>query len=338
MTNSNKTINVPPQEFSANALAPGTQLQEFRILSVIGEGGFGIVYLADDTLLGRRVAIKEYMPSQFASRTQQQTVQVLSERHADSFDAGRRSFINEARTLAQFKHRALVDVFRYWEENGTAYMAMPFYDGPTLRVAIGKRTEGVDQAWLCGILDPLLDALAHMHAANVYHRDIAPDNILLVDDNHPVLLDLGAARHIAAHRTEAVTVMLKPGYAPIEQYAGAAARQGPWTDIYALGAILYFAIRRKPPMPAVSRIEKDTLRSLASLAPPGFSEGFLHVRGGRKRRTAGRRGGETLRGRTRREWPWRTPPTLSNVRAVAIRGRFVRRSRLYAGTCARGAA
>ena len=277
MTNVTPQTGAPPVVHSI-ALPAGTQLQEFRVERVIGEGGFGIVYLADDTLLGRPVAIKEYMPTQLASRTERRTVQVRSEQHSPAFDAGRRSFINEARMLAQFKHRSLVEVFRYWEENGTAYMAMPFYDGPTLRNAIGARPEGIDQAWLERILLPIMDALEHMHRAKVYHRDIAPDNILLVAEDHPVLLDLGAARHIIGEATQAVTVMLKPGYAPIEQYSDDdASRQGPWTDIYALCAVVHFAVCRKSPIAAVGRIDRDPLQSLVDLAPSGFSADFLQA-------------------------------------------------------------
>ena len=276
MTTSSPSDSAPTA--SALALPPGSALQEFRVLSVIGEGGFGIVYLAEDTLLGRRVAVKEYMPTQLAARAGGRTVRVRSDEHAEAFDAGRRSFINEARMLAQFKHRSLVEVFRYWEENGTAYMAMPFYNGPTMRTAIGNRAESVDQIWLARILLPLMDALEHMHRANVYHRDIAPDNILLLGEDYPVLLDLGAARHIIGNVTQAVTVMLKPGYAPIEQYSdGDPTRQGPWTDVYALGAVIYFAIQRKSPIASISRLEKDALPSLAALAPRGFTDQFLQA-------------------------------------------------------------
>lgn len=265
-----------PKVFSSHAALPnGTCLQEFEVTGVVGEGGFGIVYLAQDKQLHRTVAIKEYMPASLASRGDGESVVVRSERHQDTFEAGRRSFITEARMLAQFKHPALVEVFRFWEQNGTVYMAMPYYRGKTLREVL-KNGAQIDERWIKSVLGPVMDALEMMHAQNVYHRDIAPDNVLILTTGAPVLLDLGAARRIISDLTQAVTVVLKPGYAPIEQYAeDTSIRQGPWTDIYALAAVIYFAITGKAPVASVSRIMKDTLVPLLASDYPGFSESFL---------------------------------------------------------------
>ena len=242
-----------PEAGHGTVLPKGTRLQEFEITGVVGEGGFGIVYEANDTLLQRRVAIKEYMPAQLASRTAGRTVKVRSPEQLETFEAGLRSFINEARMLAQFKHAALVEVFRFWEENGTAYMAMPYYEGRTLKQFLSAHPEMANERWLRSMLAPLLDALEHMHEARIFHRDIAPDNILILKSGLPLLLDLGAARRIIGDMTQAITVILKPGYAPIEQYGEeSGSRQGPWTDIYALAAVLYFAITRRTP-PAAPR-------------------------------------------------------------------------------------
>lgn len=207
------SAGLPP---SHAALPNGSLLQEFEVTGVVGEGGFGIVYLAQDRQLQRTVAIKEYMPASLASRGEGRSVVVRSERYQDTFSAGLRSFIAEARMLAQFKHPALVEVFRFWEQNGTVYMAMPFYRGKTLREAL-KGGVAADERWLKALLGPLMDALEMMHEQSVYHRDIAPDNILVLASGAPVLLDLGAARRIITDLTQAVTVVLKPGYAPIEQ-------------------------------------------------------------------------------------------------------------------------
>ena len=257
------------------ALPIGTRLGEFEVTDVIGEGGFGIVYVAEDHLLGRQVALKEYMPSGLASRGAQAEVSVRSARHADTFEAGRRSFINEARLLAQFDHPALVKVFRFWEANGTAYMVMPYYRGRTLRQALADMGSPPSQAWLKLLLLPLVDALQAMHAAQCYHRDIAPDNILLLDSGKPVLLDFGAARRVIGDITQALTVILKPGFAPLEQYAnGPEARQGPWTDVYALAAVIYYCATLKAPVPAVSRMMKDTLAPFASLAGDRYDDDF----------------------------------------------------------------
>ena len=164
-----------PGEY-ADALPASTRLHEFDILSVIGQGGFGIVYLAHDLTLERHVAIKEYMPSALATRTQSMTVSIRSDRHAETFAAGLRSFVNEARLLAQFDHPSLLKVYRFWEAHGTAYMVMPYYLGTTLAKQLTQLAAPPDEAWLKALLYPLLDALAMLHAAHCFHRDIAPDN------------------------------------------------------------------------------------------------------------------------------------------------------------------
>jgi serine/threonine protein kinase len=204
------------------ALPLGTRLRDYEITGLIGEGGFGVVYLAWDHSLQRKVAIKEYMPASMASRVSgSSAIVVKSDRHLDTFKAGLKSFVNEARLLARFDHPSLVKVYRFWEENGTAYMVMPFYEGPTLKTALAELghvpSEGELRAWL----NPLLDALTVMHAAQCFHRDIAPDNILLTERG-PLLLDFGAARRVIGDMTHALTVVLKPGYAPIEQYGDVA--------------------------------------------------------------------------------------------------------------------
>ncbi len=258
-----------------SSLPMGTRLGEFEIVELIGEGGFGIVYLATDHLLGRQVALKEYMPSALASRGAHGQVGVKSERHAETFEAGRRSFVNEARLLAQFDHPALVKVFRFWEGNGTAYMVMPFYRGRTLRQALAEMGTPPTQAWLAQMLSPLLDALETLHVAQCYHRDIAPDNILLLDNGQPVLLDFGAARRVIGDITQALTVILKPGFAPVEQYAnGPEMKQGPWTDVYALAAVIYYCATLKAPVPSVSRMIKDTLVPFATVAGDRYDAAF----------------------------------------------------------------
>ncbi|KIG09309.1 serine/threonine protein kinase [Caballeronia concitans] len=267
----------PPTD---GVLPPGTRLGEFEILGLIGEGGFGIVYRALDTSLDREVAVKEYMPSALAARVGATQVQVKSSRYESMFRAGLKSFINdEARLLARFDHQSLVKVYRFWEANGTAYMVMPYYRGVTLKDALKAMPKPPDEAWLRALLTPLVDALAVLHASNCFHRDISPDNIILLDDSHrPVLLDFGAARRVIGDMTQALTVILKPGYAPIEQYAEVASlRQGPWTDHYALAAMVYFAITGKTPPPSVGRMVSDAYQPLAKLAAGRYSERFLRA-------------------------------------------------------------
>ena len=266
------------QENNSNALQPGVRLGEFEILSVIGIGGFGIVYLAYDHSLQRKIALKEYMPSSLAARSTQLHVTVKSERDAETFNAGMRSFINEAQLLAQFDHPSLLKVYRFWEANDTAYMAMPYYEGPTLTKTLRGRNSPPDEAWLRSLLAPLLDVLETIHVEHCFHRDIAPDNILMLADDRPLLLDFGAARRAIGGMAQAFTVILKPGYAPIEQYADVASmQQGPWTDIYALAAVIHFALKGRPPVPSVARMIADPQIPLAQSEASQYSQAFLRV-------------------------------------------------------------
>lgn len=272
-----KTASATQIGQSNDALPIGTQLSEFEIVDLVGQGGFGIVYLAADHLLERRVAIKEYMPSSLATRGDDMTVVIRSERR-ETFDVGRRSFVNEARLLAHFDHPALVKVFRFWEANGTAYMAMPYYCGRTLREVLQKRSEPPDESWIRKILLPIMEALELIHNEDCFHRDIAPDNIMVLKDGRPVLLDFGAARRVISGMTQALTVILKPDFAPIEQYADIpGARQGPWTDIYALAAVVYFMIMGQVPPPSVHRVMKDQYQPLTEVAAGRYSDQFLRA-------------------------------------------------------------
>jgi hypothetical protein len=259
-----------------NALPLGYRLHEFEVTGLIGEGGFGIVYLARDTQLERTVAIKEYMPASLAARNDGVQVSVRSERHRDTFALGMRSFVNEAKLLASFDHPALIKVYRFWEANGTAYMVMPYYQGPTLKNWLREQKTAPTEAWLKGMLGPLMDALEVIHADHCYHRDIAPDNILMLGPNKPLLLDFGAARRVIGDATQALTVILKPGYAPLEQYAEVPSmKQGPWTDVYALCAVLYAVITGKAPPPSVGRMMKDDLVPATVAAAGRYSVPFL---------------------------------------------------------------
>jgi serine/threonine protein kinase len=259
-------------------LPTGTCFGEFEITGLVGKGDFGIVYLAQDHSLERKVAIKEYMPSLIAARMADAiTVKVRSVQERETFETGRRSFMSEARMLAQFDHPALVKVSRFWEANGTAYMVMPYYEGHTLRDALKVRARPVTEAWVRKILKPVADALALMHRDNCLHRDISPDSIMLLEGNdRPVLLDFDAARRVIGDMTQALTSILRPGFAPVEQYSDLyGIEHGPWTDIYALGAVIHFMILGKTPPISTDRLRKDTYRPLASVAAGRFSDTFL---------------------------------------------------------------
>ena len=264
-----------------DALAPGTHLEEFEIVRVLGAGGFGIVYLAIDHVLQRQVAIKEYMPSALAGRGDGAALVMRSPDLGETFALGLESFFNEARLLACFDHPSLVKVYRCWKAHGTAYMAMQFYPGVTLKQARRGMVAAPDEAWLRAFVEPLLDVLELLHAEGVFHRDIAPDNILLLPDGRPVLLDFGSARRVIGDATQSLTAVLKPNFAPVEQYADMAGMcQGPWTDIYALGATVYFVLTGAAPAPAVLRAVRDALPALSApggAAFAGVSDRFLAV-------------------------------------------------------------
>lgn len=263
-------------DHGANVLPIGTHLGEFEILDLIGEGGFGIVYLAYDHSLERQVALKEYMPSGLATRTTRMAVTVRSQKKLETFTAGLKSFVNEARMLAQFDSPALVKVHSFWEGNGTAYMVMPYYEGMTLKQALQTRKIVPTEAWIRMLLADLFDAIEILHQAHCLHRDIAPDNILLLKDGRPLLLDFGAARRVIGDLTQCFTAILKPGFAPIEQYADIAGlRQGAWTDIYALAAVVYYLITGKAPPPSVARMVHDELIPARVAGMGRYNDAFL---------------------------------------------------------------
>lgn len=266
---------VLPNASEHEFLPTGTQLHEFEITGLVGEGGFGVVYLAYDHLLQRRIALKEYLPVTLAVRGRGQKITLRSQHHAETFAKGLQSFINEARLLARFDHPALVKVHRFWQANGTAYLVMPYYDGPTLKAARLAMPEPPSEDWIRRLLAPLLDALELIHCQDCLHRDIAPDNILLVAEK-PVLLDFGAARRVIGDMTQAMTVILKPGYAPVEQYAEMPGiRQGPWTDLYALGAVLHFLTTGQAPPPSVGRMMQASHVAPAARAEGRYSASLL---------------------------------------------------------------
>ena len=255
----------------------GSRLAEFELMGFIGQGGFSMVYLAWDHSLERRVAIKEYMPSSLAMRSGRSHVAARSERHRATFDAGLGSFVDEGRLLAQFDHPSLVKVYRFWEQNGTAYMAMPFYEGATLKDTLNAMGAAPNEDWLLRLLNPLTAAISVIHGVHCFHRDISPDNVLLLGKSEkPLLLDFGAARRVIGDKTQALTVILKAGYAPIEQYAeDPHLKQGAWTDVYALAAVVYWAITGQTPPTSVGRVINDRYLPLLQCARGRYSDQFL---------------------------------------------------------------
>ena len=252
----------------ADALSPRTRLAEFEILSVLGVGGFGVVYKAFDHSLHRAVAIKEYLPLALAGRADGLSVSVRTLSDEPAFQSGLKSFVGEARLLAQFDHPSLVKVFRFWEAHNTAYMVMPLYHGMTLKQARAQMRTPPSEAWLRQVLWSVLGALRMLHDSQTLHRDISPDNIFLQDLGPPVLLDLGAARHAINDRDHQHTAVLKVNYAPIEQYAGGDADlpQGPWGDLYSLAAVVHGCLCNDTPLPSTLRSIRDRMVPFARVA------------------------------------------------------------------------
>lgn len=238
------------------ALPRGYSLHEYRIESTLGIGGFGVTYLATDNNLNVQVAIKEYLPADLARRCEDQSVRSKSDTTLDTFNWGRSRFLDESRTLATFHHPSIVRVLRFFEANQTAYVVMEFVAGQPLGEWIKTRRPLAEQR-LTAITAALMDGVEVVHRAGYLHRDIKPANIFIREDDSPVLLDFGSARVATAHTER--TAIVSPGYAPLEQYH-THGNQGPWSDLYALGAVLYWIVTGEKPMEATARVPKDPMR------------------------------------------------------------------------------
>ena len=244
------------------ALPQGYALHEYRVEQTLGIGGFGLTYLATDSNLNLKVAIKEYLPGDLAQRGEDQSVQPKSESNSESFKWGLSRFLDESRTLASFRHPNIVRVLRFFEANSTAYMVMEFVAGQPLGEWIRSRRP-LEESSVLSIAGPLLDGLEVIHRTGYLHRDIKPGNVFIREDGSPVLLDFGSAR-TASSGTER-TAIVTPGYAPIEQYHSQG-RQGPWSDLYAFGGVLYWMIIGKRPVEAVARVRQDMLPPAVQVA------------------------------------------------------------------------
>ena len=261
------------------ALPSGHDLQGYRLSEVLGVGGFGVTYLAWDTRLGQQVAIKEYLPNEFAVR-EGTTVQPKSPNDESDFAWGLDRFLDEARTLARFRHPNLVRVLNYFEVNRTAYIVMDYEQGESLD-AILKRKGRLGETQLRRLLLPIVDGLSQMHAAGYLHRDIKPSNVFVRRSNEsPVLLDFGSARQALSTKSKSLTTVASAGYSPPEQYESDG-EQGPWTDIYSLSALCYRALTGRTPIEATRRMNRlmqsqpDPLPRLANQKPADCSRAFL---------------------------------------------------------------
>ena len=265
------------------ALPRGYQIEEYRFLDVLGIGGFGITYLAEDLKLGSHVAIKEYFPNDFAVRERDgSTVYSRSEGTDDDFEWGRKRFVDEARTLARFHHPNIVRVLRLVQANNTAYIVMEYEEGMSLEECV-KSNGSLTETELKRLLLPLVEGLRQVHASNVLHRDIKPSNVYIRSrDKSPVLLDFGAARSALGRRSRSMTAIVTPGYSPPEQYESTS-EQMPSTDIYALSALCYWAATRVAPEEAprrqgmLLRSEGDPQRGMEEVVGRSYSHAFCQA-------------------------------------------------------------
>jgi serine/threonine protein kinase len=249
------------ETYQLNVLRPGTILRNQYLLGKpLGQGGFGITYIARDLNLDMRVAVKEYYPNGYAIRNVENSdrVTITDERLRMDIQKGRDSFLKEARTLAGFKGTpGIVDVLSCFEANGTAYIVMEYLEGETLGHRLKRELFSADEIF--ELIDPILNTLETIHRQKVIHRDISPDNVMMLPDGRLKLMDFGAARLMNYDNQLSMSVVLKAGYAPLEQYS-AKGEQGPWTDIYALCATIYKCITGITPEVIIDRMTEDKLK------------------------------------------------------------------------------
>ena len=263
-------------------LSPGERLGALEIQGQLGKGGFGVTYLALDHGLSRHVAVKEYLPQDWGTRQPDGTVGPRTRMDAEYYQWGLSRFLTEAKTLARFDHPNIMRVYSVLEARGTAYLVSEYVEGPGSRprsLADELKEAGtLSEARVRGLLDALTAGLEPVHAAGLVHRDIKPANIMLRPNGAPVLIDFGAARQTMGRQSKSMTLtqVLTPKYAPIEQYSSRG-HQGPWTDIYSLGAVAYFALSGQLPGDATERVRSDDLARLRFVAPQPVSGGLARA-------------------------------------------------------------
>src|SRR3954471_8670455 len=263
--------------YSSKALPAGTVLREWRLEEVLGVGGLGIVYKARGIYCDELVAIKEYFPSSISERDSEATVVPIDSEAEEVHALGLKKFVEEAKLLWNLstpsRHPNIVSVRSLFEIHGTAYIVMDFEDGMWLS-RMPKQGRGFNERSLWNILRPIAEGLDRAHRVGVLHRDIKPPNILINEDNRPVLIDFGSARFTTAEATSTTVTFHTPPYAAIEQYVKTY-DQGPWTDVYALGVVMYECVTGEKPPEALERLHAGLGNPLAGTKWPGYGKKFL---------------------------------------------------------------
>ncbi len=263
-----------------HALQSETILDRYKIIRILGEGNFGITYLAEDMQLGLEVVIKEYFPNEFAIRSGDGTIAAKNKSLGD-FVKGMQRFKEEAKTLAKFSHPSIVKILGYFEENDTAYFVMEYEEGIDLSQYLKQQNRALNQEEILSIMIPILEGLKEVHKYKYLHRDIKPGNILLRTNKSPVLIDFGASKLAIGEASKSITSILTEGYAPLEQYSTDVKQQGPFTDIYATAAVMYKMIKGEVPTSAQTRSYsllsggEDPYKLLSSLKLSKYDNSFL---------------------------------------------------------------
>jgi tetratricopeptide (TPR) repeat protein len=268
---------------SQYSLKPGVRIGDYEILAELGAGSFGITYKAWDHRLQTYVALKEYLPLEFAVREPDSTVVMpRSERVSNQYQFGLKGFLEEARTLAQFRDARIVRVTNFMEANGTAYLVMDYEEGESLDALLRREQRRLEEPEVLRVMVPVLEGLCIVHRAGVLHRDVKPANIYLRAQGSPLLLDFGAARQALGEETQNLTSIVTPGYGPFEQYQRSS-KQGPWTDVYGAGATLYRLVTGQRPAEAPDRVgavharEKDPNPPASELVKGRYSARLLET-------------------------------------------------------------
>ena len=268
------------QEQNQHSLKNGAVINHYRIIRVLGAGGFGITYLAEDVSLGMEVVIKEYFPNEFAIRNGDSTIMSKTASDRD-FTKGMQRFKEEAQILAKFNHPSIVKILGYFETNNTAYFVMEYEEGIDLSQYMKQLNKSMSQEEIVTIIMPILEGLKEVHKYNYLHRDIKPGNILLRKNHSPVLIDFGASKLAIGEASKSITSMLTEGYAPLEQYSTDIKQQGPFTDLYAVGAVIYKMITGDVPPSAQTRSYQllqdghDPYKALSSMKLNGYNKNFI---------------------------------------------------------------